>query len=208
MKIIVFGASGRSGIEVCKQATQKGMNVIGFDLVKSAKLNDLSNFMFIKGSVLDKKSVIKAVRGVDGVVSELGVKLGNINPVISCGNQNIITAMKANRVERLITQSAFGALESWQHLPFYYKLLHKYMLGQIASDKNAMEEILMASKIDWTIIRPVRLTKGPMRANYRVGNAKLSLGLNPRISRADVAHFIINELQNNRYIRKAITITY
>lgn len=208
MKIIVFGASGKTGIEVCKQATQKGMTVIGFDILQSPQLTSLYNFTFIKGSVLNAQAVKKALKGVDAVVSELGVRIGNAAPIVSEGNKNIIAAMKAHKIKRLITQSAFGAQESWQPLPFYYKLIHKYLLGPIAIDKNAMEQAVTASNLNWTIIRPVRLTSGQATCTYRVGNTQLRLGINPRISRADVAHFIINELNNNKYVHSAVTISY
>jgi putative NADH-flavin reductase len=208
MKIIVFGASGKTGLEVCKLASSRGTDVIGFDLHKNEQLNDLNNFKFIKGSVLNAEEVERAVRGADVVVSELGVKIGSKLPVLSVGNINIISAMQKHKIKRLITQSAYGALDSYKKLPFYYKIIHKLLLGPMSKDKNIMEREVMKSDLDWTIIRPVRLTSGSAKGKFRTGDVNLHLGLNPRVSRSDVAAFIIDELQNNEFIKKAVTITY
>ena len=208
MKIIVFGASGKTGLEVCKLASSRGTDVIGFDLHKNEQLNGLNNFKFIKGSVLDADEVERAIVGADVVVSELGVKIGSKLPVLSEGNINIISAMQKHKIKRLITQSAFGALDSYKKLPFYYKIIHKLLLGPMSKDKNIMERAVQKSDLDWTIIRPVRLTNGSARGKIRTGDVNLHLGLNPRVSRADVAAFIIDELKNNEFIKKAVTITY
>lgn len=208
MKIIVFGASGKTGLEVCKLASKKGYDVIGFDIYKNEQLVGLDNFKFIKGSVLNADEVDQVVKGVDAVVSELGVKIGSKLPLLSKGNKNIISAMHKRKIKRLITQSAFGALESHKKLPFYYKIIHKLLLGPMSKDKNIMERELQHSNIDYTIIRPVRLTNGVAKGKFRTGDANLKLGLNPRVSRKDVALFIMDELENNQFIKKAVTITY
>jgi putative NADH-flavin reductase len=208
MKIIVFGASGKTGLEVCKLARSRGIDVIGFDLHKNEQLNGLNNFKFIKGSVLNADEVERAIVGVDVVVSELGVKIGSKVPVLSVGNINIISAMQKHKIKRLITQSAYGALDSYKKLPFYYKIIHKLLLGPMSEDKNIMEREVMKSDLDWTIIRPVRLTNGSAKGKFRTGDVNLQLGLNPRVSRADAATFIVDELENNEFIKKAATITY
>jgi len=208
MKIIVFGASGKTGLEVCKLASSRGIAVMGFDLHKNEQLNGLNNFKFIKGSVLNADEVERAIVGVDVVVSELGVKIGSKVPVLSVGNINIISAMQKHKIKRLITQSAFGALDSYKKLPFYYKIIHKLLLGPMSEDKNIMERAVQKSDLDWTIIRPVRLTSGSAKGKFRTGDVNLHLGLNPRVSRADIAAFIVDELENNEFIKKAVTITY
>ena len=116
--------------------------------------------------------------------------------------------MQKHKIQRLITQSAFGALDSYKMLPFYYKIIHKLLLGPMSEDKNIMERAVQKSDLDWTIIRPVRLTSGSAKGKFRTGDVNLQLGLNPRVSRSDVAAFIIDELQNKEFIKKAVTITY
>jgi putative NADH-flavin reductase len=208
MKIIIFGASGKTGLEICKLASKKGYDVTGFDIYKNDQLVGLNNFKFIKGSVLNADEVEQAMSGANAVVSELGVKIGSKLPLLSEGNKNIISAMHKHKLKRLITQSAFGALESYKKLPFYYKIIHKLVLGPMSQDKNIMEREVHKSNLEHTIIRPVRLTNGPARGKFRTGDTNLKLGLNPRVSRKDVALFIMDELENNNFIKKAVTITY
>ena len=207
MKIIVFGSSGKTGLELCKLASYGGIEVIGFDIDNNEQLKDLKNFKYIKGSVLHAHEVSQAVEGADAVISELGVKIGSSEPVLSEGNKNIVSAMQKHKIKRLITQSAFGAADSWQSLPFYYKLIHKTLLGPMSRDKDKMEKIVASSGLDYTIIRPIRLTSGSATGHYRAGEA-IKFGLDPHISRKDVAHFIIDELKAKRYIRQAVTLTY
>jgi putative NADH-flavin reductase len=147
------------------------------------------------------------MKGADAVISELGVKIGSSEPVLSVGNKNIVSAMQKLNIKRLITQSAFGAADSWQSLPFYYKLIHKTLLGPMSLDKDKMEKIVASSGLDYTIIRPIRLTSGPAKGHYRAGES-IKFGLDPHISRKDVARFIIDELKAKHYIRQAITLTY
>ncbi len=204
--IVVFGGAGKTGAEVVQQAVDRGYKVRAFDLNRH-NLPSYENMTFVQGSVLNMADVIKATRGCSAVVSELGVKAGSKQPLVSEGNHTIVEAMKKTGVKRLITQSAFGALESWQHLPWYLKLSARSpLLKEIYADKDRMEKIVRKSKLDWTIIRPVRLTNGTKPELYHYGT-KIKLGLNPHISRADVAHFILNELEQNKFRNKAVTIT-
>ena len=207
MKLCIFGASGKTGVEVAILASEAGYSITACDKFKNPKLEGLKNLEFIELSVLDSKAVNEAMKGADAVISELGVKIGSSEPVLSQGNKNIVSAMQKHKIKRLITQSAFGAADSWQSLPFYYKLIHKTLLGPMSSDKDKMEKIVSSSGLDYTIIRPIRLTSGPAKGHYRAGKS-IKFGLDPHISRKDVAHFIVDELKANRYIRQAVTLTY
>ena len=77
----------------------------------------------------------------------------------------------------------------------------------MSKDKDKMEKIVASSGLDYTIIRPIRLTSGSATGHYRVGES-IKFGLDPHISRKDVARFIMDELKTKRYIRKAVTLTY
>jgi uncharacterized protein YbjT (DUF2867 family) len=77
----------------------------------------------------------------------------------------------------------------------------------MSSDKDKMEKIVASSGLDYTIIRPIRLTSGPAKGHYRAGES-IKFGLDPHISRKDVARFIIDELKAKRYLGQAVTLTY
>jgi len=206
MKICVFGANGKTGKQVVKQALQQGISVIACDLSDSNIKSSDPKLQFMQGDVLDLAYVKRAIGGCDAVISVLGVKIGNSKPTVSEGNDTIVKAMKELKIKRLITQSAFGAKESWKSLPFLYKLIHKLILGPVAKDKNRLEDIVTASNLDWTIIRPIRLTNGPMTGRYKAGK-QVSFGMNPYVSRADVADFILRDISDDEYIKSAVTIT-
>jgi putative NADH-flavin reductase len=206
MKICVFGANGKTGKQVVEQALQQGISVIACDLSNSNIKSSDPKLQFMQGDVLDLAYVKRAIEGCDAVISVLGVKIGNSKPIVSEGNDTIVKAMKELKVKRLITQSAFGARESWKSLPFLYKIIHKLILGPVAQDKNRMEDIVSASDLDWTIIRPIRLTNGSLTGAYKAGK-HVSFGMNPHVSRADVADFILRDIADDTYIHSAVTIT-
>lgn len=206
-RIVVFGGAGKTGQEVVKQAVDRGYKVRAFD-VRRGNLPAYENMNFIEASVLDLEEVEKAVRGCSAVISELGVKLGSKKPLVSKGNKIIVEAMKKVGVKRLITQSAFGALESKPKLPWYLAQAAKTpLLQEMYADKDRMEKIVRDSKLDWTILRPVRLTNSTKAKMYRFG-PNIPLDFNPRISRADIAHFILDELSNNNFVHQAVILTY
>jgi len=206
MKICVFGANGKTGKQVVEQALQQGITVVACDLYDSNIKNTDPKLQFKPGDALDLAYVKRAITGCDAVISVLGVKIGNSKPIVSEGNKTIVKAMKELNIKRLITQSAFGARESWKSLPFLYKIIHKLILGPVAQDKNRMEDIVSASDLDWTIIRPIRLTNGPLTGAYKAGK-HVSFGMNPYVSRADVADFILRDIADYTYIHSVVTIT-
>lgn len=91
--------------------------------------------------------------------------------------------------------------------PLIPRIAFHTLLRGLFADKKSAEEKLRASGLDWTIVYPVLLTNGPLTERYRVGE-RLKLHGMPRISRADVAHFILNEAQSGAFVRKIAVISY
>ena len=206
MKICIFGGSGKTGLEIVKQAIERGYSVVASDLSTNSSFPSNSKFTFVSGSVLDHRVAEKTLHGCNAVISELGVGIGDKNPIVSEGNEVIISSMKKLGIKRFVTQSAFGANESWKPLPAYLKVAHKVLLNPMSKDKDKMEDIVKNSNLDWTIVRPIRLTNGGAQHTYQFGT-DIKFGYNPSVSRADVADFILNELEHNEFIHKAVTIT-
>lgn len=206
MKIIVFGAAGQTGHELLKQGIMRGHQMIAFD-VREPEISPSQNLQVFTGNVLDQSLVDQIIPGHNVVIGELGVRPGIKQPIVSEGNRVIIHAMQKHGMRRLITQSAFGANESWKELPFGLKLAHNVLLGSMSEDKNKMEKIVQNSGLDWTIVRPIRLNNGPKRGHYQAGE-RVNVGINPFISRADVADFILNILEDPSTFQKILAITY
>ena len=204
-KIIVFGATGGTGRQVVEQALQAGhlvtivvRNPEGFPIV-NPKLE------IIKGDVLQSLTFQNALNEKDAVISCLGSKAGKPTTVYSEGVSNITAAMRKAGVKRIMAISA-GAVIVPPKASVFIKFLTKNILQRIFKDMYvdmlAMEKLLAESGLDWTVVRPPRLTNGKRTGKYRVAiNEPLN---NPsKISRANLADYIVNHLMDE-YTFKAI----
>jgi putative NADH-flavin reductase len=148
------------------------------------------------------------VRGQDAVLSTLGV--GNTlfpGALMQRSIANILPAMEVGGVKRIVLMSAFGVGASRRDAPLLPRLMYCTFLRAIFDDKEKAEERLRSSSLDWTIVYPVLLTNGPRTGRYRAGERLELQGL-PTISRADVAHFMLEEIKSPRYVRKTVVLSY
>jgi putative NADH-flavin reductase len=128
---------------------------------------------------------------------------------LSDGTRNIVQAMQKHGVRRLICESSLGVADSKGRLGIFYNLvLVPLLLRRLFADKAVQEQIIQASGLDWVIVRPTSLTNGPRKGIYRTG---MDIGhwFRPtRISRADVADFMLKQLTDDTYLRKAPAVAY
>ena len=208
MKLAVFGANGPTGREVVRQALDAGHEVTAF--VRDAYAFPLSNerLRVVVGDTLrDDARVAEAVRGQDAVVSALGRRASfKSENLIRLSLQSIVSAMERNGVRRLIVVSAFGVGESRREAPLVPRIMYRLLLSDIFADKKAAEDDLKRSSVDWTVVYPTLLTNGPVTGRYRVGE-RLELSGMPKVSRADVAHFIVSQLASRDWVRKVAAIS-
>jgi len=206
MKLVIFGATGKTGIELVKQALDEGHAVTAFVRDPARLAIEDENLTFVKGDVFDPVSVTQAVQGQDAVVCVLGAGSDlKKTTVRTTGTINIISGMQKNNVERLIVVTAMGVGESWDSLSLFNKFFFATLLRSSRADHESQEAAVKESGLDWTIVRPSGLTDTHRTGVYDVGEnipAKTS-----KIARADVADLIIKELEQNALIGKAITIT-
>ena len=201
-KVVIFGATGGTGKQLVSQALELGYQVTAF--VRDPDKLEIKdeNLIVITGDVLKKTDVDKAVTAQDAVFSALGVRPGN-QPICTRGIKTIIASMKKKKVNRLIVVSAYGVRDTKQN--FYPKLLW-LLLKSLMQDKEDMEEALESSHLNWTAVRPTILTSGPQTSSYQPGK-DLNVGFMPKISRADVADFMLNAFRDNSHINEFPTIT-
>ncbi|MEN3352749.1 MAG: hypothetical protein V7640_907 [Betaproteobacteria bacterium] len=156
----------------------------------------------------DRQAIAEAVRDQDFVVSALGRrKTLKSDDLMSQSMRLIVSAMENAGVHRLILMSAFGVGGSYLDSPLIPRIMYRFLLSDIFADKKAAEDRVRLSRLDWTIVYPVLLTNGPLTGNYRVGQ-RLELKGIPKISRADVAHFMLAEAQARGFMRKVAAISY
>jgi putative NADH-flavin reductase len=206
MKLAIFGASGKTGTELVKQALEQGHTVTAFVRDPARLAIEDENLTFITGDVFDPVSVDQAVLGQDAVVVALGAASDlQKTTVRTTGTINIIESMQKNDVKRLVVVTAMGVGESWDDLSLFSKLFFATLLRSSRTDHEAQEVAVKESGLDWTIIRPSGLTDTPLTGVYDVGQ-NISAATS-KIARADVADLILKELQQNMYIGRAVTIT-
>jgi len=209
MKIAVFGANGPTGRQVVTQALEAGHDITAF--VRDAAAFPLRHdrLRVVTGDTLrDDAQVAEAVRGQDAVVSALGRRASfRSESLIRLSLQSIVSAMERNGVRRLVLVSAFGVGDSKRDAPLVPRLMYRLFLSDIFADKKAAEDDLTRSSVDWTVVYPTLLTNGPLTGHYRLGE-RLELSGIPKVSRADVAHFILSQLASRDYVRKVAAISY
>jgi putative NADH-flavin reductase len=204
MKVIVFGASGRTGRLVVEQALEKGHAVTAFVRESFPAAVEHPKLRIVVGDVLDERSVEAAIGGQDAVVSTLGPAPRADDSICSQSIVRIIAAMKGQGVGRLIVVTSASDIEGGF---LFEKIVRPLFLQQVFDDKERQEMEIFKSGLDWTIVRPSILRDGPRTGGYR-----LSVGGAPqggwRVSRADLADFIVRELPRKDYIHQALVIAY
>jgi putative NADH-flavin reductase len=214
MNIFIAGANGGIGRRTVEQALQAGHRVTA--LVRDpAKLPLVHpNLTIVKGDIMQPETFAHQMEGQQVVLSALGVSGGLLSDkpttLYSQGNANLLKAMEQHSVKRFVCISA-SALDISPVIPWYFRLAAKYivqkLLKHMYADLRQMESIVKASKADWTIIRPPQLTDGPLTGNYRMAvNQFLKNCL--KISRADVAHWMLNNLYNETTYHATVEIAY
>ncbi|HET9494871.1 MAG TPA: SDR family oxidoreductase [Chloroflexia bacterium] len=207
MKVAVFGATGTIGRQLIEQALEQGHTVTAF-VRDSAKLDIKSPYLkVVQGDVLDPASVEKAVQGQDAVLCSIGA--GRKGTVRSEGTRNIVRAMEKAGVRRLICQSSLGVGDSRGNLNFLWKyVMFGVLLREAFKDHVLQENFVKQSRLDWTIVRPAAFTDGERTGNYHHGFPGTRNGLRLKISRADVADFMLKQLGDSAYLRKTPGLSY
>ena len=206
MKLLVFGATGGTGRQCVDQALAQGHQVTAFVRQPAALAVQHPDLTIIQGDITDQDAVQRAIPGHDVVISALGTRGGPA--VLPEGTRNILEAMASHGVRRSLWVSSFGAGDSLQQMGWLSQtLIVKGLLRQAIQEKNAQEQIILASGGDWIIARPGGLTDGPLTGTYRVTGPGDKVG-RPSISRADVADFMLKNLTDTRYARRAVGLTY
>ncbi|PRD48482.1 NAD(P)-dependent oxidoreductase [Sphingobacterium haloxyli] len=206
MKIIVFGATGTVGTEIVKQALEKGYRVTVF-VRNSAKIIATNpNLHVYTGDVSNADDVMRAVKDHDAIFCALGD--GRVGKIRAMGTLNIIDAMNSAAVRKLICLSTLGIGESYGNLNFVWKhIMFGMLLKRAFNDHKLQEEYIRNSKLDFTIVRPSALTNGAITNGYKIGFDGKYKKLNLKISRADVADFMLRQLHSENNIRKAVSIS-
>jgi putative NADH-flavin reductase len=208
MNILVLGATGPLGRHIVEQALSDGHHVTAL-VREPGRLPAQQGLSEAVGDVLDPEAVAAAVGGHDAVISALGHSRPSphgrdLHPAVP----HLIDAMRAAGVSRLVWVSSHSIGDSHGHSGLLFERL-VVPIGRLRAefaDKERQEALVAASDLDWTIVRPARLTNTPATGRVRAA-PRLRLSIRDSISRADVAQFIIGEVDSGEHILTAPTIT-
>jgi putative NADH-flavin reductase len=210
-KIIVFGATGGTGKILVAQALAKGFEVTA--ILRNPDSLDLQHHQLkiVKGDVLLPSSFANEITGKDAVISCLG-NGKNLGPttVYSKGIENILQAMRGRDVHRLLCISA-GGVEATKEMGFFVRTITALVLQRILKNPYAdmllMEQELERSDLDWTILRPARLTDRPLTKKYRVA-VRGHIRKPWSIGRADLSHYLLQVINDQQTFRSKPEISY
>lgn len=209
--ILIIGASSGIGLQCCKQALEQGFAVRAFSRSARKIAIEEPRLEKVTGDALERADVEAALEGCDAVIQSLGVPL---NPetvlkgttLFSEATAVLLPAMQAGGVKRLVTVTGFGAGDSAKAIPAWQKPAFKLVFERIYRDKGIQERQIRESDRDWTIARPTVLTNGRRSHRYEV-IADPAMFRSGRISRADVAEFIVGAIRDGSHIGDAPVLT-
>jgi putative NADH-flavin reductase len=203
MKIVVFGATGRTGLPFVQQALAAGHEVIAFARTPS-KLNITHPCLrVVQGDSTDAAAVERAIAGTDVVVSALGHGKNTPRTMMADSARHIVAAMKKHGVRRIITMTGAGVgapEDQPKPINHFIKFMLKTLSPQVLKDSEDHVQIIKDSGLDWTVVRGPMLTEGAHTGKYRVG--WVGVNTSARISRADVADFMLKQVAMNDYLKK------
>jgi putative NADH-flavin reductase len=195
MKLVVFGAAGKTGILIVYQALNQGHMVTAFARKPENVTIQHKNLKVIQGDILESDKVKMAVEGQDVVLCALGVDKNKPNTILSDGTGNILRAMESAGVRRFICMSSAGILGNDSGF-WFGKVFMPLFLRHVFADKRRQAEIIKKSNADWVIIRPTGLTDAPKTNTYKIN---LDIPTSRSIPRADVADFMLKLMNDKRY---------
>lgn len=208
MKLAIIGGTGKTGNELLKQGLEAGHHITA--LVRNPKKVKIQhpNLKVIQGNVLNITDLEGIFKGKEAVLSALGHKrfFGPSN-ILSQGTKNILQAMNTSAVSKFICITSMGINDNRFKLGLYYTLfVIPFIVFFYFRDKAKQERLIMASDLNWTVVRPGQMTNGKKRMQYKQGANLGSYILTKMISRADVAHFMLSQINSPTYYQKAVCI--
>lgn len=204
-RVLIIGATGGTGRQLVTQALERGYTVTALARNPSKLPANHPQLDIIQGDVLDQAVVEKSMSGQEAVLCALGHKQFSYpTRILSEGTRNILRAMEAHGVTRLVCETSLGIGDSAFRMGLYYTFfVIPVILPFYYWDKTRQERLIARSRTDWVIVRPGALTNGEKRGHSREGRHVGNFLWTVRISRADVAAFMLDQLASDSHLRTA-----
>jgi putative NADH-flavin reductase len=206
-RILVVGATGGTGREVVLQALAAGHDVTALARTATRLPIEHPKLRAVDSALPQDAAVLSnAMAGQDVVISALGRgKSFASHQLIEQSVPALLTAMRAHGVRRLIFTSAIGVGDAVRNIPFLPALFARTLLRGIYADKVIGERMVRESGLEWTIAQPAGLTNGPRTGRYQAAE-RLTLSGVPKIARADVAHFLLAQVEDRTNVGRTLVL--
>jgi uncharacterized protein YbjT (DUF2867 family) len=205
MNITVFGATGTIGRLVVEQALAAGHDVTAFTRDAGRVTIEHERLHVVADDVTDPDACLPAVKDADAVIVALGA--GRNGVVREAGTRAVVAAMKEAGVRRLVCQSTIGVGSSRGNLNLYWKyLMFGALLRPAYADHVRQERVVEESGLDWTVVRPSAFVdRSPAPVRHGFGGSERGLQL--KIGRDDVAEFLLAQVEDGTYLRRAVSVS-
>ena len=207
MKLLILGASGPTGRHLVDQALAAGHEVTAFARSEARLPTSAPRLVTAIGDATEARALEGAMAGHDAVLSALGAGNSLRSEIASRAVAALVPAMRARGIKRVIYLSAFGVGETLEQASLVQRLAYRTLLRRIFADKAKADSMLRQSDLDWTLVYPTVLTNGVRTGKYRIGERLAMTGM-PRISRADVASFMLAQVSSAEWLRRTAVISY
>jgi putative NADH-flavin reductase len=208
MNITIIGASAGIGLETVKRGLNRNHSITTLSRSENnIEENKLLNR--ILGDATNKADLLKSIQNADAIIVTLGTGKNIKATTLFSDFAKLIVEINNEKkiVVPFIFVTGFGAGESKNYVPWIVKMFLKYFLKDVYADKTKMEEIITSSDLNWTVLRPGRLLDKPLTEKYRIEN-QLYKGINiGGINRADVADFLIKQVEHQTELKKYIGLS-
>lgn len=202
MKLFVLGATGKTGGVLVAQAVARGHSVTAFGRSPFSG-NDKAKVLSISGNPMSELELADALPGHDAVLSALGTRGLGASTVLEDSSRATIAAMQKSGVRRLVILSS-ALLDA--HIGLVMSIVARTLLRHFVRDERVMEPLVMASDLDWTVLRPPRMTDSAPDGQSTSSLAEPPDAKGMQITKEEVARVMLDAVENQRYIRQLVHI--
>ncbi len=206
--IALFGGSGATGRSLISQALVRGWRVNALVRKGSSIRQQHAHLNYVVGGFDEAYAVDDVIAGSDAVISVIGARPPYTDTFCAAATRAMIASMQRRKVTRIICQTGamIGNHEDNWSWPFTWmaRSVHKKYSAMMA-DRLEQERLIMASHLDWTIVKPSRLTQGARTGQVRAGT-DLKMGLMSKIARVELASFLLDQVTSDTYLHQAVFV--
>ncbi len=207
MKLAIFGGTGKTGQQLVQQALDAGHEVGMLARTPSNVTLQHEKLTVVPGNILDANQVAQVIQGADAVLSVLGPRSNQSEFIISRGTDHILNAMKQHNVRRIILSAGAGVrdpLDKPKFIDYVFGLLLNTLSKNAVEDMKQVVDKVRHSDRDWIVVRVPRLNEQPEQGTLKIGYVG---DITSQLSRADMAAFMLKQLDDDTYLRKAPAIS-